>query len=77
MATIEIDALPIEYKLKYGCARGHLSLSDIVDDSSVLREFGILGGGLQEQIADLTLVSESGSSLNNGGDFLLLGGDTV
>lgn len=32
LPPIEMDALPLEYKLKYGTARGDLNVSDIVNN---------------------------------------------
>ena len=49
----ENDALSLEYELMYGCARGELDIADVVNDSALLREGGVLGPLFQEQLFDL------------------------
>ena len=36
------DALSLEYKLDYGCARGNLNISDFVNDAALQRIGGVL-----------------------------------
>jgi len=73
----ENDALSLEYKLHYGCATGYLRLADIVDDSAVLRELGILCSTLEEQLFDFAVVGEAGPALDDAGNSALIGLDRI
>ena len=51
----ERDALSLEYKRDYGCARGKLELSDLVNHPPIASEFRRLGLQLPEKTFRLVL----------------------
>ena len=46
----ENDALSLEYKLKEGCALGHLDLADITNNPLAAGVLWVFGDSLQEQL---------------------------
>ena len=51
LPTQDLDGLPLEYKLYYGCARGNANLSDVIDDPNAFGPGGILCNSLEEELA--------------------------
>ena len=68
----ENDGLPLEYKLKYGTAYGHLRLSDIVEDPTILRKLGILDSSLKEKLFNLRVIGESRPTFDDFPNFGLI-----
>lgn len=70
------DGLSIEYKRYYGCARGELKLSDLVNHPPLASEFRRLGLSLSEESSNLVL-SDTGSLGNDGSNTVLIAADPV
>ena len=49
------DALSLEYKRDYGCAKGQLELSDLVNYPPLESELRSLGLRLEEEFIDIVL----------------------
>ena len=47
---IAMDALSLEYKLKYGCATGNLNIADVVNDPVRAGVCSVSSLGCQEQL---------------------------
>ena len=67
----ENDALPLEYKLQYGCAIRDLDVSDVVNDPVVAGVCSILSLRFKEQAVDI-FSAEVCSLANNIPDTLLV-----
>lgn len=53
MVNMQSDALSLEYKRDYGCARGQIELADIVNYPPLASEFRRLGLSLPEETLNL------------------------
>ena len=53
MRNMVPDALSLEYKRDYGCARGQLEFADIVNNPMIASEFCRLGLSLPKKTLDL------------------------
>ena len=71
MRAMQSDALALEYKRDYGCARGQMELTDLVNYPPLASEFRRLGLPLPEEALDLVGVHICPSS-NDIGDTLLV-----
>ncbi len=75
MEPLTNDGLPLEYKLKYGYARGYLRLSDIMDDAPVFRIPGIFGYSFPEEVLDFSRVRKPSAIRDNACDSHLVRND--
>ena len=72
MRTMQSDALALEYKRDYGCARGQMELTDLVNYPPLEREFRRLGLALPEKTFNLIGVHVRSAS-DYSSDALLVG----
>jgi len=70
--AIEMDALPLEYKLQNGAACGNLDFTNFVNDPVRAGVCGIFGLSLEKQALDFLRV-ELRAVLDNPADSVLIG----